>query len=351
MSAPRVVTAFEARLLRILYAVLRQGSPESALPLLSERTSRPAALTPGCVELITDSLAKGCLLFLARAGGWRRDRFLSNGSALEGRLWDRWPAVGRPLCFSRQSLELLIWLTAGKPADTTSAIDLPESDLTPDDCLLQFLVYDMVRETETGAGLRQHTAFVRNGLIRLAYPVDFGATESPNFGPWVNGPGCATVEAMQQWLASRWIAMERSKDQIGDWDKMRAFGLAQEHTLWAFGEAVRTADRPDLARFTLVAANNLLPAGVTVKSFLGGLQGRGPARLAERTEVQRRGLALPRFVLWLRDWHMQSLGVGFVDEGYAAAQFWKAEWERFDGDALADRSAALLREVEPLTVN
>src|SRR4051812_12448834 len=98
--SPRVVTTFEGKLLRILRAVVKQAPIEPALPLVVVRTSRPPALTRTCVELVGDSLAKGCVLFLARAGGWRRERSLHRGSAVEGRLWERWRTDELPLRFS-----------------------------------------------------------------------------------------------------------------------------------------------------------------------------------------------------------------------------------------------------------
>lgn len=349
MIAPRIVTPFEARLLRILHALLGHGSLEAALPLVVERFARPASLTPACVELVGDSLAKGCVLFLARAGGWRRERHLRNGSPANGRLWERWTPDELPLTFSRHSLEFLLWLTASKPNDAMPQ-DFPDAELTPADRLLLFLTYERLRDTEAEAGLKARPEIARHGLIRLANPADFAPTELPDFTGWLTGSGAAILEALQPWLADRWIKLERAKGQIGDWDKMRVLGAAQEAVMATFADAAEAAGRPDLMRFALVAAVAVLPNGATPATFLGGLQGRGPAKLADRIEVQRRGLALPRFVLRLRDWHARALGVGFLDEGYAASQFWKSEWERFDGDALADRAAALVRQVEPLTV-
>lgn len=349
MSAPRFVTLFEARLLRILHALLGHGSLEAALPLVLERAARPATLTPACAELVADSLAKGCVQFLARAGGWRRERHLRGESAADGRLWERWPPAELPLAFSRHSLEFLLWLAASKPTDATP-LELPDAELTPADWLLLFLAYERLRDTDVEAGLKSRPAFAQHGLIRLANPGDFKEAPPPDFAPWVVGPGTAIVEAIQPWLTDRWVALERGKLQIGDWSRMRDLGTAQESVLTTFVDAAEAAGRPDLVRFILATASAVLPSGATVAAFLGGLQGRGPAKLAERIAVQRAGLALPRFVLRLRDWHARALLVGFLDEGYAASQFWKAEWERFDGEALADRAAALVREVEPLTV-
>src|SRR5262249_6429308 len=82
---PRVVSPFEGKLLRVLHCFLGQVPLEQALPVVAEQAPRPPALSRACVELVQESLAKGCLLYLARAGGWRRDRFLRNGQPRDGR--------------------------------------------------------------------------------------------------------------------------------------------------------------------------------------------------------------------------------------------------------------------------
>jgi hypothetical protein len=351
-AAPRVVTAFEGRLLRILYAVLRHAPADQATPLVMERIPRPLSLSRTCVELVADGLAKGCMTWLARSGGWRRERFLRDGQPRTGRLWERWDPATLGLAFTRHSLEFLVWITAHRPGDQKPPLELPADDLTPGDRLLLFLVYDLLRDTEAAAALRAVPAIGRDGLIRLACPEDFaGVTGDPDFGPWLTGPGTAILEALQSLLRDRWVALERRKVQIGDWPAMREIGLAQEQVLTAFTDAVETAGRPDLVRFLLRTAAAVLPEGVTPDAFVGGLQGTGPQRLSERIDVQRRALALPRHMERLHRWERTARGVGFLDDGYAASQVWKADWEQHGGDALAARAAALVRQIEPLAVN
>jgi hypothetical protein len=216
-----------------------------------------------------------------------------------------------------------------------------------------FLAYDALRDTEAGPPLRVRPAFASHGLIRLAFPDDVaGSPElpAPNFAPWTAGLGAAMLEALQPWLEARWVQMERRKPLIGDWPALRELGLAQERVLTAFTTAAEAADRPDLVRFLLRAAATVLPQGVTPAAFFGGLQGPGPARLAERIDVHRRSLALPKVLQRLEQWQRRARGVGYLDEGYAASQLWKADWERLNGDEMAARAAALAQQVEPLTV-
>ena len=289
--APRVVTPFESRLLRILHAIVRHAPPDPVLTLISERPSRPPTLSRTCVDLVADSLAKGCMTFLVRAGGWRRDWFLHDGQPRDGRLWERWGPANLGFAFSSHTLEFLIWITAHRPGDRTPSLELPSDQLTPADRLLLFLSYDLIRETDAGPALRAVPAIAQDGLIRLACAEDFAGIPKiagPEFAPWLTGLGAAMFEALQPLLCDRWVTMERQKAQIGDWTALRDLGLVQEQVLTAFVEAVEKADRPDLVRFLLRAAAAVLSPSVSLESFVGGLQGSGPPRLADRVEVHRR---------------------------------------------------------------
>jgi hypothetical protein len=347
----KTVTKFEGRLLRILHAVLGHAPADSALPLIQERVARPPTLTRACVELVADSLANGCMMFLAQAGGWRRERFLHDGQPRVGRLWERWEPAALGLEFSRHALEFLIWITAHRLGDQKPPLELPATDLTPADRLLVFLVYDLLRDTDAGPALRAVPAIGQDGLVRLACPDDFAGTPKdpgPDYGPWLTGPGAAMLEALQPLLCDRWVALERRKVQIGDWDALRDLGLVEERVLADFTDAAEGAGRPDLVRFLLRTAAAVLPPGVTPDAFIGGLQGNGPPRLADRVEVQRRALALPRHLERLQRWERKARGVGYLDEGYAASQVWKADWEMMGGDEIANRAAALVRRIEPM---
>src|SRR5436309_2743163 len=99
-ASPKLVSRFEANLLRILRFFVKQVPAEQAMPLVGDRFDPPKCLSAAAVELVQDSLAKGCVLYLVRAGAWKRDRFLRNGEPKFGRLWDRSPVEGLALEFS-----------------------------------------------------------------------------------------------------------------------------------------------------------------------------------------------------------------------------------------------------------
>jgi hypothetical protein len=350
-APPRVVSPFEGKLLRVLHCFLGQVPIEQALPVVAERTSRPSALSRACVELVQESLAKGCLLYLARAGGWRRDRFLRDGQPRDGRFWDRSPAEELALVFSRHALEFLVWITVQKPADTEPPLQLADSELTPADRLLLFLAYEALRDTEAAAPLRAKPGFVNHGLLRLAFPDDYAGTSAePDFGPWIAGLGAAIMEALQPWLAARWVKLVRGQAHVGDWPALAAQGTEEERVLTAFSAGLEEANRPDLTRFILRAAGTLLTPDQKANAFFAGLQGTGPPKLADRLDVHRRALALPRHLERLQAWERRARGVGFLDDDYAVSQVWKGDWERLNGDELTDRSRALMKQVEPLKV-
>jgi hypothetical protein len=97
----------------------------------------------------------------------------------------------------------------------------------------------------------------------------------------------------------------------------------------------------------LRALANVLHGAATAKPWLGTLNLDG-VRLAERQTVQHAALAFVRHLETLRQWEEQARSVGYFDEGYAAAQLWKAEWEALDGDQLHRQAQTLLRESELL---
>ena len=195
-------------------------------------------------------------------------------------------------------------------------------------------------ESLGAADLRRRQPFVRHGLCRLAYPEDYTAAPAdaePNFAPWTSGVGACMLEALQPELAARWIEVEGGKSRIAEWQRMRDLGRSQERVLTAFLDAVEQAGRLDLARFLLRAAHQLLGEHADADMWVGGLTNAGP-RLADRAATYQSALALLRQLPRLQSWERRARTVGYFDEGYQAAQLWKADWEQYQGDALHERA-------------
>jgi hypothetical protein len=345
----QTVSRFESNLLRLLHYFLGREPAERALPLVEERRPTPSCLSRAAVRLVQDALAKGCVHQLARRGGWQRERFLRGDRVAEGRLWERTPPAELGLTFSQNALAFLLWITAHRPGDDGP----PPGEWTVGDLLMLYFVHEGLRDSAPSLGapdLRLRPPFVTHGLCRLAFPEDFGnasAEPAPDFDPWTSGPGACVLEAFQPFLADRWFQTESSKGAIADGRKMRELGAAQERVLTPFLDAVERAGRLDLARFLLAAAARLLGPGADASLWAGALETRG-IRLADRTAACDAALAFVRQVERLQSWDRRARTVGYLDEGYAAAQLWKADWERIDGDALVERARAIIRQLDPL---
>jgi hypothetical protein len=344
----KIVSRFEAKLLKVLQCFLRRSPLDHALAVITSQEAPPECLSRDAVELVQDNLAKGCSLILARAGGWRREQHLRGQDVIDGRLWERTTPSELGLTFSRHSLRFLIWITAHKPGDEKPKWSAREEELTQADCLFFYLAYSALRETEVAHPLRTRPGFWGNSLCRLAFSEDFqGAV--PDFRSWTTGLGACILEALQHELAERWVASERSKGQVTDWNALRVHGRSQEAVLDAFLEGVESANRLDLARFLWQAAARLLTPDATAQLWVNAKASTG-VRLADRVEAYRAALALVHRVDRFRQWEQRARGVGYFDEGYAASQLIKAEWERWGGDQLAYRAERIIREVDPMSL-
>jgi hypothetical protein len=223
-----------------------------------------------------------------------------------------------------------------------------EGSLTLGDRLFFFFAYAAVRDSEVARGLRNLDVFAKHASCWLAFADDFADTEGgPDWSPWMTGAGPAWLEAGQPALARAVIDLEHAKGRITDWQQMRRVGQAQERALNSFLDAVNTIGRRDLARFLVEAAGRLLGVNPNVASWVGGLELRG-LRVADRMEAYRSALTFFRIFERLGAWQHEARAVGYYDEGYAASQLWKADWERLHGDDLLGRARTLVRALEPL---
>jgi hypothetical protein len=255
------------------------------------------------------------------------------------------------LAFSELVPRFLIWLTARNPAGKNPHWPvLDRGQLTVGDQFFFYLSFGMLRGTEGERFFSSKELFFKNGLCRLAYPENFlhaAREKRVDLGEWMSDSGVAMVEALQSDLIERWLQIEKSKAQIADWEQMQALGRSQELVLVSLLEAADRVGRRDLARWLLSTLHALLPENPRVEWWTGGLRSAGP-RLMDRSVTHRAALVLLRLLGRLKEWDNQARAVGYFDEGYVASQLWKSDWESWQGDVLAERAAALLRQTEPL---
>ncbi|VTS00060.1 hypothetical protein [Tuwongella immobilis] len=355
-GGPPTVSRFEANLLRILRFFLGVTPFEQAHPLILQSQPRPNCLSRSSIRLIEDSLRKGIVRWLTQAGAWRRDRFLRMGAPSFGRLWERTPPEKLGLVFTKQSLSFLIWMTANKPA-AGKAFWQPAADtgLTIGDELLLFLGFAAMRQdAEMMPVLRApDSPFSRNALCWLAFPDDF-ATNSPeavpSFANWMVGDAALVMEAMQHYWMNRWLHIEREKGQIVDWDHMRLTGQVQERVLERLLQDAESAQRPDLVRFLLQVAAQVLSAEEISPIFWTGAltSTRAPARLVDRLATQRSALSLLRAIDNLQQWERRARLVGYFDDGFAASQLFLSDWESANGSVLNRRGQRIIQQFDPL---
>jgi hypothetical protein len=155
------------------------------------------------------------------------------------------------------------------------------------------------------------------------------------------------LEALQPELATRWVQVEGGKERITDPQVMRGLGQAQDRVLSAFLDAVEAAGRLDLARFVLRAAAQLLGTYANAGMWSGSLQ-MGGQRLADRAATYQAAVAYLRHLERLQRWERRARVVGYFDEGYAASQLWKSDWDHYQGDALVGRAQAIIRTLDPM---
>ncbi len=346
MTQAAALSRFEANLVTIARFFVRAASARQASTALYTGLPRPRCLARAAVALVQDTLAKGMTRLLAR-GGWRRERFLRGNQIADGRLWDRSPPRDLVLHFSRHTLDMLLWFTAadlehGKPRRPSP----PDAELTVGDRLVCYHGYAALRETEARGTLAGRLGFGSQALCWLAWPEDFLElpAESPfDFAPWFTGNAWA-LEAMQGELARRVVETEERLAKLTEWQTVQRVGRLRERVLGAFLSAAEVAERRDLARFLLTALAELLPSRTTLQHWHPAVTKLG-ARLADRAGTQRAAIVLPRQLERLAGWAAQARGVGYFDEGYAASQLCKADWEHCHGPELLQAAEALVRQL------
>lgn len=358
------VAASEHHLLTIARALVGEGV-EAAEPFLRqgrdltvmrargtdvEAIAPPAPgewrMGPTSMRLLKETLANGVVRLLARRGGWRPARFLGpDGKPITGRLWERHPTPA--LAFSGASFRLLRWLTA-TPFGLSQAPALHhEETLTAADEVLHYVSADLLARNGLGFALAPAGAFGRSALCWLGFPEELGAAppDAERFARLATGEGAIVLEAFQQELAARWVAIERKKRSCVRCDAMVALGRTQEALLASFFDGLDRARRRDLAGFLVEAAAVLVPRPMPAAHWISGLDARSP--LQERMEARRAAGAFLRALARLETWNEEHRTTAFFDDGYDAAQMLLQEWERLGADGYR-RVQALLHDLESL---
>lgn len=343
----RAVSRFESNLLRILHCFMGHAELGLVLPAIVRPLPRPNCLSRDAIELVQQSLATGTVMLLARGGAWSKQRHLRDGQIHEGSLWQRTKPGELGLRFSPATLEFLIWLTQADATKQMPTFVPQQKSLTLGD---QFLMYRAARTLRDTTLMNKwyRNPFVRsNALIALTMPEYFAEAKvvpTPNFQAWMTDTGACVLEAMQDELARTWVMLETNKAKISKPDFMQRFGKSQEVVLNDLFDAVDQHGRRDLCRFLLETAKSLLDATSGREQWILSLD-TTDLRIAERTEIYESASAFLRATKRLSQWHTESIGVGYFDEGYAESQLWKSMWESLEASEAVEHANRILQEL------
>ena len=334
------VAQSEFDLLSVARALTGGVSAEAVEPLL--RTPRPRAtkLGPTAMALLKQTLARGAVLEIGRRGGWRDTRHLRGETeVVSGRLWQR---HGPPtLCFSPATLELLAWLAASPLAVPAECKPLRlNGRLGLGDQLLLYLACDLVQRCPgCGPPLGRSPAFRRSPLCWIGFPELLGAGEPLGEAELTEavwdgqlGEGVVLLEALQQDLARRWVAVERGKRELVKLEVMINVGESQRLVLEQLVAALDRAGRRDLIGFMLEATGRLLKHRPDASHWIGGIAQVGALSACQRAfraaGALLAGLDLPR------RWVEEAQTVRFFDDEYEASQLLLKQWEQIGNEGL-----------------
>lgn len=348
-----LVAASEAELLSIARALVGELQVEAVEPLVRTRRVLAPKQGPTSMRLLEHTLAAGCVLQLARRGGWRSKRHLQSGKVASGRFWELHPDTS--LEFSQASLRIVRWIHEHPMAlDDLPAIPSAEP-LTPADELVAYLACDLLVKAGCGTAISRGAIFGRSALCWLAFPMELrgtgkagaeaGLSHAKRFAEFLASPSAPLAEALQDDLKSRWVAIARSQPRIRDCALLEEMGATQRLVLDAWLDALQQAGRQDLALFLVDAGVALLPPGVTSRHFVGAVDPRAP--LSDRNEARRATGTFLRALVRLAGWVEQWRATPFFEDAFQAAQMLLSAWEPF-GDEGLRRAQCVLRELETL---
>ncbi|MGC4116937.1 MAG: hypothetical protein QM765_20725 [Myxococcales bacterium] len=346
-----VVAASEAELLAIARALVGELEVEAIEPIVRTRRTLAPKQGPTSMRLLEHTLAAGSVLQLARRGGWRSKRHLAGIQVVSGRFWELHPDT--PLAFSDASIKILRWIHEHPMAlDDLPAIP-SKAPLTPADELVAYLACDLLVKAGCASAISRAGIFGRSALCWLGFPLEVRGTkaashlppEARRFAEFLAGPSAPLVEALQDDLRRRWVAVERGKTKVRDCATLAEIGRTQKVLLDAWLDALQQAGRQDLALFLVDAAVQLLPPGVTSRHFVGTVDPRAP--LGDRNEARRSAGMFLRALLRIGQWVEQWRTTPFFEDTHASAQMLLGAFEPL-GDAGLQRAQTVLHELETL---
>ncbi len=331
------VSPEEHDLLSLARAVFGLAAFEDVEPLLGVQKPALQGLAPPAMAVLEDTLARGGVLWLMRAGGGRLAASLQGGEIRVGRLWERHPPPA--LRFSAVTFEVLRWLTSRALSGTDRTQLHVSGAPTPADELFLYATCALLDGSEYARALARQGLFRSALLCRLGFAASLGENEPlPALPDLQLAPLTVLIEGLQGDLARRWLNAERRKAERFSPQELQRMGASQDVVLEEVLSAADRLGRRDLCGFLVEAAVHLLAVPPSAATFTEGLDATAPLR--DRQEARRAAGALLRAVGRLRAWDQEHRAVRFIDDGYAGAQRLVQEWEQ-----LGDRGFRLAEEL------
>ena len=348
---------FEYDLNLILRCVLGDLPVAQIHSQLVRSIPKPPCLSRACVELVKSTLASGMTKFLSAEGSSQR-RFLNanrNEEIASGRVWERHESDSLGLEFSRNTLDLLIWLTSEEIVRTRAKPRFSRRIATLGDSVFEWMLIERIHEEFKPTPLLDLHQFQVNPLVRLMLPgalfvqrnVSHATTDLPaaDFGPWLQPSATWLLEVLQDQMFQSVLRVERFKRNLSEAKKIQELGEIQADAMNRLIDAADLAGRHDLCRFILRSGHYLLRGGR--KSPVARIDVTG-LTMADRARTYAADLSLFHCFQRLHAWHESMRGVSFYDENYQASQLWKSSWDDHNGDFVQQRSSALIQECRPI---
>lgn len=334
------VTQAEANVLTIARTAVGLVPASDVMRLLVTSSEAPTKLGPTARRLLSDTLARGTVLCLARQGGWAPDP----GHPTAGRLWER--SQPPALEFTGNLVRLFQWVLRTPMGEADSAQLSTRGELTVAEAVVATLLLDRLRGTGCEGVLANQQVLRNSPLVVLAHTVEL-ARQGPldAFDTFDLDALGLPIEALRELLVRSWLAGEKAKKDIDSPAVLNRIGVAQKWVLEAFLKSVEAAHRRELATFLIDVAAAYLQTPRTPDDLIRSMS--TDATLRERTEARRAAGALFRVIGTLREWDQQHRSIRFIDDGYDVAQALVRDWERL-GERGFSAAAMLVTALDSL---
>jgi hypothetical protein len=334
---PRRVLGPEHDLLSIARALVGALPAASVRSLLVRSVAPPDVLTPEALVVLEQTLARGGVYSLMARGGAWRVKSLREGTGrdagqgvIEGRLWERHRAP--ELRYGPFSFALCRWLLRAPLGEPETPGLGPEPVRYWGDQFLGYLASDLLAQVGMLEAVTRIADRVPLAALAFSDVLGDGVEDLlPRIDSLLTADGAILLEALAPGIAQNFVRAERRIWAMGDPERIVIAGERTKAILEQFVAAAEQRGRLDLLTPLVAAGMMLFPTGVSASVLVTARTSRVAAvgSLALRQRAWQAGGAIILVLSRLADIHDGLRHVGFIDDGYEAAQAVLASWESF----------------------